>query len=194
MNVLNRINGQDNLMPSFDYLANKSRVLYLTEPITTPVATVMMADLACLKQKSNLPITIFISSPGGEMDAGGAIIDAIEDCQNGGISVITVATGLVASMASVILAAGTKGKRYITPRARVLIHQPLVGFQGQATDAQIALNEGLKKKKQLIQYLSERTGKTEKQIAQDIERDYILDAKESLKYGIVDVIGYPDCI
>ncbi|MCR5327742.1 MAG: ATP-dependent Clp protease proteolytic subunit [Saccharofermentans sp.] len=192
MNVIAKINGKDGVFPVRDLMANKQRLITIDEPISTPLASEFVLTMKALALKSKDRITILINSPGGSVSDGNAMIDAITECQENGIEVATVATGLVASMASILLASGTRGSRYITSRAKVLIHQPIIGFSGQVTDAEIAYTLGKQAKNDLIDYLAETTTTSAKQIAKDIERDYIMGAKEALKYGIVDKIGYPE--
>lgn len=192
MNIITRLNGKDLIFPVRDLMLNKERVISIDEPVSTPLASEFVLTIKSLALKSKDRITLIINSPGGSVSDGNAMIDVIEECKESGIEVCTVATGLVASMASILLASGTKGSRYATRRAKVLIHQPVIGFSGQVTDAEIAYTLGKQAKADLIEYLAETTNTSAKKIAKDIERDYIMGADEALEYGIVDKIGYPE--
>jgi ATP-dependent Clp protease protease subunit len=126
-----------------------------------------------------------VNSPGGHVSAGLAIIDTMNHIKN---DVSTVCVGMAASMGAVILASGAKGKRYSLPNSEIMIHQPLGGAQGQATDIQITAKQILKLKEKLNRMMAERTGKTYEQIEKDADRDYYMSADEAKKYGIVDKV------
>ena len=130
-------------------------------------------------------ISIYINSPGGSVYAGLGIYDTMQFI---GSQVTTICTGIAASMASVLLVAGEKGKRYCLPHSRVLIHQPLSGVQGQASDMEIAVREVLRVKDELYRIISEHSGKPYEVISRDSDRDYWMNAQEAQEYGMVDEI------
>lgn len=162
------------------------RVIMLASPINDDVASVIVAQLLFLdSQDHERDITMFINSPGGVITAGNAILDTMDFIR---ADVSTVCVGQAASMGAVILSAGTRGKRKILPRSRVLIHQPLGGASGQASDIERGYKEIQRMKEELNLLLSENTGQTLERIVQDTDRDYVMTAKQALEYGIVDEI------
>jgi len=162
----------------------KDNVIFLSGPIDDHVANTIIAQLLFLQSEdSKKDISLYVNSPGGSVTAGLAIIDTMNHIKN---DVSTVCVGMAASMGAVILSAGKKGKRYILPHAEVMIHQPLGGVEGQATDIAITAKHILKTREKLNQMLSENTGKPLSQIEKDVERDFFMDAEEAKKYGIVD--------
>lgn len=164
----------------------KDGIIFLGSEIDDQTANVIIAQLLFLEaEDSEKDISIYINSPGGMVSAGMAIYDTMKFIKN---DVVTICMGQASSMAAIILAAGTKGKRYALPNSRVLIHQPLGGFQGQATDILIHAREIKKIKENIISLLSFHTGKKREEIAMDLERDYYMNAEESLKYGIIDSV------
>lgn len=164
----------------------EDRVIFLGEAIDSTVANTVIAQLLFLeKQDSKAPITMYINSPGGHVTAGLAIYDTMQYIKP---DVITVAIGMAASMGSVILAGGAKGKRYALPHAEIMIHQPLGGAEGQATEIKIAAEHILKTGGILYKILSKHTGQPVEQIEKDCDRDNFMDAKQALKYGLVDKI------
>lgn len=164
-------------------LAN--RIIFLSGEINSDLANLVVSELLYLDSLSHDDIFIYINSPGGEVTSGLAIYDTMNYVKS---NVATVATGLCASMAAIILAAGEKGKRMALPNSEVMIHQVLGGTQGQATDIKIQAERILKMKSKLNGILSKLTGKNIKKIDNDTERDHYLDAKEALSYGIIDKI------
>lgn len=163
---------------------NSHREIWLIDEINTASATEVIIQLRHL-DRTNGDIKLFINSPGGSVTAGMAIVDAIKNCRN---DVCTICTGMAASMGAFILSCGTKGKRFITPLSEVMIHQPLGGTQGQASDILITAEHIKKTKDKINQILSENTEKSIKVIARDCDRDYYMDADEAIKYGICDYI------
>jgi ATP-dependent Clp protease protease subunit len=162
------------------------RVVMLGSPINDQVANLIVAQLLFLNsQSADDDITMFINSPGGVITSGMAIYDTMQFI---GADVKTVCVGQCASMGAVLLAAGTKGKRQILPHSRVLIHQPLGGAHGQASDIEISFNEIQRWKHVLNGILSERTGQPLERVIEDTDRDFIMNAKQALEYGIVDTI------
>jgi len=162
------------------------RIIFLGSAIDDYVANVIQAQLLFLESSDpGKDISIYINSPGGSVYAGYGIYDTMQyiDC-----NVSTIATGMAASMASIILVAGTKGKRFALPHSRVMIHQPLGGAQGQASDMEITVREILKVKQELYEILAKHTGQTVEQIEKDSDRDHWLRAKEAMEYGLVDKV------
>jgi len=164
----------------------KDGIIFMGSEIDDQTANVIIAQLLFLEaEDSEKDISIYINSPGGIVSAGMAIYDTMKFIKN---DVVTICMGQASSMAAIILAGGTKGKRYALPNARILIHQPLGGFQGQATDILIHADEIKRIKENIITLLAMHTGKKKEEISKDIERDYYMDAEESLKYGIIDSV------
>jgi len=162
------------------------RIVLLTEPIDSIIAGIVVAQLLYLQSEdATKDITMYINSPGGSITAMWSIIDTMNLVKP---DVSTVCVGMAASAASVILAAGAKGKRYILPHAEVMIHQPLGGAQGQASDIEITAKHILKTKAILQKYMAELTGQPVKKIEKDMDRDFFMDAQEAVNYGIVDKI------
>lgn len=163
----------------------KDRIIILNGEITDNSSNVVVAQLLYLDSLSNDDISLYINSPGGSITAGMAIYDTMNFI---GSKVSTICVGMAASMAAFLLSSGEKGKRYILPNAEVMIHQPLGGAQGQATEIKIAAERILKLKKKLNVILANNTGKDLDVIDNDTERDYFMDSNEALEYGIVDKI------
>ncbi len=164
----------------------EDRVIFLGEAIDSMVANTVIAQLLFLeKQDSKAPITMYINSPGGHVTAGLAIYDTMQYIKP---DVITVAVGMAASMGSVILAGGAKGKRYALPHTEIMIHQPLGGAEGQATEIRLAAEHILKTGETLYAILAKHTGQPIEKVRQDCDRDNFMDAKQALKYGLIDKI------
>jgi ATP-dependent Clp protease protease subunit len=164
----------------------KERIIFLGTPIDDNVANLVIAQLLFLESEdASKDINIYINSPGGVVTAGFAIYDTMQYIKP---DVSTICVGQAASMGAFLLAAGAKGKRFALPNARVMIHQPLGGFQGQATDIAIHAKEILKMKSHLNELLAHHTGQALQRIEQDTERDYFLSADESKEYGLVDKV------
>lgn len=173
---------------SFDIYSRllKDRVIFLTGPIDDHVANLVVAQLLFLESENpDKDISIYINSPGGVVTAGLAIYDTMQFIKP---PVSTMCIGQAASMGALLLCGGTKGKRICLPNARVMIHQPLGGVQGQASDIAIHAEETLKIKARLNQIMAKHTGKTEDVIAKDTDRDNFMSAEKALEYGIVDKI------
>ena len=182
------LNGQDMMLAPLD-IDFAHRTISLTGEIDEDVATVMNSALRCLARDSEDDITIYIQSTGGSVSAGFSIYDTVKALK---CDVVTVACGMSASMGAFLLAAaGTKGKRWCQPNAEVLIHQPLGGTSGQATDIRIHAEHILKTREKLNRIFSECTGQSSEKIENDTERDNIMSADEALKYGLVDKVGDP---
>lgn len=164
----------------------KERIIFVQGQVHDEMANSIVAQLLHLEQEdSEKDITLYVNSPGGSVSAGMAIIDTMNFIKP---EVSTICIGLAASMGAMILSQGEKGKRYTLPNSRVMIHQPLTGVEGQASDILITAEQILKTKKKLIQMISDSTGKKKDQVEKDMDRDYWMDSAESKKYGIVDVV------
>ena len=164
----------------------KERIIFLGSPIDDVVSSLIISQLLFLEAEDpEKDIFIYVNSPGGIVSSGLAIYDTIQYIKP---DVVTTCMGQAASMGALLLAAGTKGKRYALPNARIMIHQPLGGAEGQASDIQIAANEILRIRETLNRILAEATGKTIKQIEVDTDRNYFLSAEEALEYGIIDKV------
>ncbi|WP_137685929.1 ATP-dependent Clp endopeptidase proteolytic subunit ClpP [Staphylococcus sp. J] len=168
----------------------KDRIIMLGSQIDDNVANSIVSQLLFLQaQDSEKDIYLYINSPGGSVTAGFAIYDTIQHIKP---DVQTICIGMAASMGSFLLAAGAKGKRYALPNAEVMIHQPLGGAQGQATEIEIAANHILKTREKLNRIFSERTGQSIEKIQQDTDRDNFLTAEEAKAYGLVDEVIEPE--
>ena len=161
------------------------RIIFLTGEITDDTANIIISELLYLDSLSHDDIYIYINSPGGSVTSGMAIFDTINFIKS---DVVTTVIGIAASMAAFLLASGTKGKRYALPNAEVMIHQPLGGASGQATEIKIAAERILKLKKKLNTILANLTNNSLKKITKDTERDNYMTSKEALDYGIIDKI------
>ena len=164
----------------------KDRIIMLGTPIDDHVANLIVAQLLFLEAEDpEKDIYLYINTPGGVVTAGLAIYDTMQYIKP---DVVTICMGQAASMGAMLLAAGAKGKRFALPHSRIMIHQPLGGFQGQATDIEIHAKEILKLKKTLNKILSNHTGQTIRKIEKDTERDYFMSAEEAMKYGLIDKV------
>ena len=162
----------------------KERIIFVQGQVRDEMANTIVAQLLHLEQEdAEKDITLYVNSPGGSVSAGMAIIDTMNFIKP---KVSTVCIGLAASMGAMILSQGEKGKRYTLPNSRIMIHQPLSGGEGQASDIIITAEQILKTKKKLINMISAATGKKKDHVEKDMDRDYWMDALESKKYGIVD--------
>ena len=164
----------------------KERIIFLTGPIDDYISNLVIAQLLFLESENpEKDISIYINSPGGIISSGLAIYDTMQFVKP---EVATLCVGQAASMGSLLLAGGAAGKRFALPNSRVMIHQPLGGFQGQASDIEIHAKEILVMKKKVNEILAKHTGKTLKKVEQDTDRDNFLDADEAKSYGIIDDI------
>lgn len=164
----------------------KERIIFIGGPIDDHVANIVIAQLLFLESEDpKKDITLYVNSPGGQIQSGLAIIDTMNHIKP---DISTVCIGISASMGAMILSQGKKGKRYILPNSEVMIHQPLTGVEGQASDIEITAKHILSLKDKLYEILAKATGKTKVQIEKDSDRDYWLSAQEAKKYGIVDKI------
>ena len=173
---------------SFDIFSRllNDRIIILSEEVNDTTASLVVAQMLYLEaQDPDKDISLYINSPGGSITAGMAIFDTMNFVK---CDVSTICIGMAASMGAFLLAAGTKGKRYALPNSEIMIHQPLGGFQGQATDIKIHADLILSIRERLNRILAERTGQSYEQICADTERDNFLTAEEALEYGLIDKI------
>ena len=173
---------------SFDIYSRllRDRIVMVSGPIETNMANTIIAQLLFLESENpNADISMYINSPGGEVYAGLAIMNTMQYIKP---NVSTIGMGVVASMASVLLAAGEKGKRFLLPDSTVIIHQPSAGTQGMITDMEISVREGQRLKKLITQKMAEFTGRKEKELFDAMERDNWMDADAAKKFGLIDGI------
>jgi len=164
----------------------KDNVIFAVGPIEDHMANLIIAQLLFLESENpSKDIFLYINSPGGTISSGLSIYDTMQFIKP---DVSTICVGQAASMGAILLAGGAKGKRYSLPNSRMMIHQPISGFKGQATDIDIHAKEVLKLRNRVNHILAEHTGRTEKQIANDTDRDNFMDAHQSLEYGLIDVV------
>jgi ATP-dependent Clp protease, protease subunit len=164
----------------------KDRIIFLGDDVTDDVANLIVAELLFLEaQDSEQDIQLYINSPGGSVTAGLAIYDTMQYVKP---DVATICVGQASSMGAVLMAAGAKGKRFSLPNSRIMIHQPMGGFRGQATDIEIHAKEILFLKERLLAILEEHTGKDRKTLKKDMERDFFMSAEEAVQYGLIDSV------
>ena len=164
----------------------RDRIVFLTGEVNDQSASSVIGQLLFLESENpDNDISLYINSPGGSVTAGMGIYDTMRFIRP---KVNTICVGLAASMGALLLSSGEKGKRYALPHSRVMIHQPLGGMQGQATELEIVAREILRSKRELNQILADNTGKPLEEVARDTERDYWLTAEEALQYGLIDRI------
>lgn len=164
----------------------RERIIFLGGPIDDNTANIVIAQLLFLESEdAKKDVYLYVNSPGGSVTSTMAIVDTMNHVRP---DISTFCVGLAASGAAIILSAGKKGKRFILPNAEVMIHQPMGGVEGQATDIAITAKHILKTRDNLNKLLAQNTGKTLSQIEKDVERDFFMDAEEAKKYGIVDEI------
>ena len=164
----------------------KERIIFLGTPINDQVANLIIAQLLFLEREDpDKGINLYINSPGGVISAGLAIYDTMQFIKS---EVSTICIGMAASMATILLSGGEKGKRYVLPNSTVHMHQPMGGAQGQATDIEIAAREIIRLQDKIRTMLSENTGQTYDKIARDTDRDYYLTAEQAVEYSLVDEI------
>jgi ATP-dependent Clp protease, protease subunit len=162
----------------------KERVIFIVGPIDDMLANIVIAQLLfCESENPDKDVALYINSPGGVVTAGLAIYDTIQFIKP---DVSTICVGQAASMGAVLLAGGTKGKRFCLPHARIMIHQPLGGFQGQAADMEIHAREMLQTRDRLNKILAQHTGQSVEKIKHDTDRDNFMDWDEAVRYGIID--------
>ena len=183
-NVLEKSSNGERVYDLYSRLL-KDRIILLNGEINDNTANIVVSELLYLDSINHEDICIYINSPGGSITSGMAIYDTMNYIKS---DVSTICIDMAASMAAFLLSSGKKGKRYALPNSEVMIHQPLGGAQGQATEIKIAATRILKLKDKLNKILAENTGKDLKTIENDTERDYFLNSDEALKYGIIDDI------
>lgn len=168
----------------------KDRIIFLGDAVDDNVANIIVAQLLFLEADDpKKDISFYINSPGGSISAGMAIYDTMNYVK---CDVSTICVGMAASMGAFLLTAGAKGKRLALPNSEIMIHQPLGGAQGQATDIAIHANHILRTREKLNKILAEKTGKTIEQISEDTERDNFMSAEEAMNYGLIDRVIYTD--
>ncbi len=164
----------------------KDRIIFMGEQVVDDMANIIIAQMLFLESEDpDKDINIYINSPGGSVTAGLALYDTMQYIKP---DIATICMGQTTSMAALLLAAGTKGKRYALPHGRIMIHQPLGGAQGQATDIDIHAREILKIRDELNKILAKHTGQDIKKIRKDTERDYFMSSEEAKEYGIIDKV------
>jgi ATP-dependent Clp protease protease subunit len=164
----------------------KDNVIFAVGSIEDHMANLIIAQMLFLESENpSKDVSLYINSPGGSITSGLSIYDTMQFIKP---DVSTICVGQAASMGAILLAGGTKGKRYSLPNSRMMIHQPISGFQGQASDIDIQAKEILKLRQRLNEILSTHTGKTEQQIASDTDRDNFMKASEALEYGLIDIV------
>ncbi|MFC1579308.1 ATP-dependent Clp endopeptidase proteolytic subunit ClpP [Thermodesulfobacteriota bacterium] len=164
----------------------KDRIIFMGEQVHDDMANIVIAQMLFLESEDpGKDINVYINSPGGSVTAGLAIYDTMQYIKP---DITTICMGQAASMGALLLAAGTKGKRYVLPHSRIMIHQPLGGVQGQATDIDIQAREILKIKEIIHKILAQHSGQPIDKIEQDTERDFFMDSQQALEYGIIDKI------
>ena len=164
----------------------KDNVIFAVGSIEDHMANLIIAQMLFLESENpNKDVSLYINSPGGSITSGLSIYDTMQFIKP---DVSTICVGQAASMGAILLAGGTKGKRYSLPNSRMMIHQPISGFQGQASDIDIQAKEILKLRQRLNEILSMHTGKSEQQIASDTDRDNFMKASEALEYGLIDTV------
>ncbi|PIR91322.1 ATP-dependent Clp protease proteolytic subunit [bacterium (Candidatus Gribaldobacteria) CG_4_10_14_0_2_um_filter_41_16] len=183
--IIDRSGRGERVMDIFSRLLEE-RIIFLAGPIDDHVANLVIAEILLLTSKDNKrDIKLYINSPGGSVTAGLAIYDTMQYVS---CDVTTICVGMAASMAAVLLAAGAKGKRYALPNSEILLHQPMGGITGQASEIEIGARQILKIKDKISQILVKHIGKPLKTVEQDTDRDFYLSAKEAKEYGVVDEV------
>lgn len=164
----------------------KDRIIMLSGEVNDTMASLVVAQLLFLQSEDpDKDIYVYINSPGGSITAGMAIYDTMQYIKP---DVVTICVGLAASMGQFLLTAGTKGKRFALPNAEIMMHQPLGGYQGQATDIEIHAKRILKTKERMIELISQHSGKPVEVIRKDVERDFFFSANEAVEYGLIDKV------
>ena len=183
--VIEQVAGGERTYDIFSRLL-KDRIIFVDKEINDVSADIVVAELLFLEsQSSDKDISLYINSPGGSVTAGLAIYDTMQHIRP---DVQTICLGQCASMAAILLAGGTKGKRFALPSSRVMIHQPWGGVTGQATDINIQAKEILRLKNMVISYFAKDTNRSEEEVKKDMERDFFMSSEQAKQYGIVDTI------
>ncbi len=189
--IITSTDGKDHSTDMVSYDMVKNRVIYLTGKVDEENAISIITQLRYLANKSSNDIYMFINSPGGAVSDGLAIYDVMNEIP---CDVVTIANGMAASMGSFLLSAGAAGKRYVTPSTEIMIHQPLGGVQGQATDISLVADHIQKLKIKLATILAKNCGKELSVLLSDMERDHWMSGDQAKKYGIVDHVGFPEFV
>lgn len=181
------IDKENNVERSYDIFSRllKDRIIFISGEIDDNLANSVVAELLYLDSLEKKDIFLYINSPGGSITSGMAIYDTMNFIKS---DISTICIGMAASMAAFLLSSGTKGKRIALPNSEIMIHQPLGGVEGQATDMKIRTDRIIETKSKLNKILSENTGKPLSKIKKDTERDYFMSSKKALKYGLIDKI------
>lgn len=181
------IDKENNVERSYDIFSRllKDRIIFISGEIDDNLANSIVAELLYLDSLEKKDIFLYINSPGGSITSGMAIYDTMNFIKS---DISTICIGMAASMAAFLLSSGTKGKRIALPNSEVMIHQPLGGVEGQATDMKIRTDRIIETKSKLNKILSENTGKPLSKIKKDTERDYFMSSKKALEYGLIDKI------
>ena len=187
--VTTMIDGVSNNVDLINYDFIKNRIIYVRDEIDTDLSVKICSQIRYLSKKSDKDIYIIINSRGGSVNDGLAIWDAM---LNSRCDIQTIATGTAASMGAFLLAMGTKGKRFATKNAEIMIHQPLGGAQGQATDIMVVAEHIQKIKFKMANALSNATNRPREKLLQDMERDFWMTSDEAKEYGIIDAVGFPE--
>ena len=183
--VIEQVAGGERTYDIFSRLL-KDRIIFVDKEINDVSADIVVAELLFLEsQSSDKDISLYINSPGGSVTAGLAIYDTMQHIIP---DIQTICLGQCASMAAILLAGGTKGKRFALPSSRVMIHQPWGGVTGQATDINIQAKEILRLKNMVISYFAKDTNRTEEEVKKDMERDFFMSSEQAKQYGIVDIV------
>ena len=183
--VVDQANGGERSFDIFSRLLN-DRIIFLSDEVNDTTASLVVAQMLYLEAKDpNKDIYLYINSPGGSVTSGMAIYDTMNYIK---CDVVTICIGMAASMGAFLLSSGTKGKRFALPNSEIMIHQPLGGARGQATDIKIQADLILKTRDRLNRILAKNTGKSVEQVAIDTERDHYLDAESAKLYGIIDEV------
>ncbi len=183
--VVEQTNRGERSYDIFSRLLN-DRIIVLSDEVNDATASIVVAQLLYLEgQDAEKDISLYINSPGGSVTAGMAIYDTMQDIKS---DVSTICIGMAASMGAFLLSSGAKGKRYALPNSEIMIHQPLGGARGQATEIKIVADHILKTREKLNRILAENTGRSVEEIARDTERDNYLTAQEAMEYGLVDKV------
>lgn len=189
--IITTLNGTENRMDPISHDLAKHRTIYAFGEINKDYSLSICTQLRYLQSKGNNDIYMFINSPGGSVSDGLMIYDLMKNLS---CDVVTIGAGVAASMGSILLSAGSKGKRCILPNAEVMIHQPWGGAQGQATEILVAADHIKDTRVRLNQILADNCGKDLETLMKDTERDHWMTAQEALDYGIVDHVGFPEII
>lgn len=189
--IITSTDGNEHNTDLISYDMSKNRVIYLNGEVNGESSLSIITQLRYLAAKSDKDIYLFINSPGGAVSDGLAIYDVMNEIS---CDVVTVATGMAASMGSFLLAAGAPGKRFVTPSTEIMIHQPLGGVQGQATDISLVADHIQKIKTKLATIMAEKCKKNLDDVVNDMERDHWMTAEQAKNYGLVDFVGFPELV